>query len=259
MNLKIGLALSGGGARGVFHIGVLQALEEHKIEISIVSGTSAGAIVGSLFCAGVSPKEIMDLALQTSWYKFLVPGIPSNGLTKLSYLKDILSKNIPENTFESLKIPLVISATNMNLGILDLFDRGELYKPVLASCSIPMIFKPVHINNQMYLDGGILMNLPATPIKRSCDFLIGSSLIPLTEVHNKDLTGYFNLMTRVLELSVHNNSSNQKKQCDILIETDKIAKFPKFDLKEARELYKLGYETTQKILSQSGVMERVFN
>ncbi|HRH99844.1 MAG TPA: patatin-like phospholipase family protein [Saprospiraceae bacterium] len=248
--MKIGLALSGGGARGVFHIGVLQALKEHNVKIDLVAGTSAGAIVGAMFCAGKEPKEMLEMAIRTNWYHFLKPKLPIHGIAGLGYLKELVRSQIPHNCFEKLDIPLIVTTTNMNKGVLDLYSSGELSRPVAASCAVPIIFRPVYINSVMHLDGGILMNLPASPIRQSCDYLIGVSLMPLTYQDSHELSGYINLMSRCLELSVNANSAMQKAQCDLLIESDHIANFSRYDLREAKELYELGYSVATKSLDQ---------
>ncbi|MBX7163638.1 MAG: patatin-like phospholipase family protein [Saprospiraceae bacterium] len=252
--MRIGLCLSGGGTRGIFHIGVLQALEEYDIKPDIVAGSSAGALVGSFFCAGISPKEMLNIALSTSWFHFFKPKLPINGLTGLHYLGDLVKKYISHNSFDKLKIPLRITATNLNTGLLEVFESGELSRPVRASCSVPMLFKPVMIGTQMYLDGGILMNLPATLLRNSCDFLIGSSLFPLCEMDKKQLSGYIPLMSRCLELSVNSNSAYQKQKCDLLIETDDLSKYGRFDFKSSSQVYQLGYETASRILSQADIL-----
>ena len=244
--MRIGLCLSGGGARGAFHMGVLQALDESGIKINILSGCSAGALIGSLYAAGVKPEAILSLAVGTRWFNFLKPSLPDRGLIGLDYLKFVLIKHIPHDNFSDLKIPLKITATNITRGKLRIFDHVEIIKPVLASCSVPLLFKPVVIDDEVYLDGGILMNLPAHIIKKECDYLIGVSLMPLHAITVDEINSSFKLLARVLELSVNNNSKEQMKLCDLMIESPEISSFSKYDLKESQKLFRLGYETCMK-------------
>ncbi|MBK7245758.1 MAG: patatin-like phospholipase family protein [Saprospiraceae bacterium] len=247
--MKIGLVLSGGGARGAFHIGVLQALEEANIKPDIISGTSVGAIIGCLYSAGVSPATMLDTLLKTKWYDFFSIKYPKNGISDLKYVHEMLEQFIPINDFSSLHIPLYITATNLNSGKLEIFNSGEIYKRVVASCAVPLVFRPVEMNESIYLDGGILLNLPVQPIREFCDQIIAVNLMPIGVSSNDKLNGYFNLISRVLELSVDNHTTAQKKLTDVLIETVEIAKYSRFDLKPTQELYDLGYATAKLALN----------
>lgn len=127
--MRIGLCLSGGGARGAYHIGVLQAIHEANLQISIVSGTSAGALVGSLYCQGIIPEDILRISSQTKWYHFIGPQIHYTGLADIHSLQKVLFELIPHNSFEKLKIPLITNATNLESGQLEYFSKGELIEP----------------------------------------------------------------------------------------------------------------------------------
>src|SRR4051812_29128314 len=131
--MKIGLALSGGGARGVAHLGVLKALLEHGIEPAMISGVSAGAIAGSLYAAGYQPDEILEIIISTKMFRFLRPAMSRVGILKMDRTDAIYLKYLTGNSFEALKIPLIVSATNLNRGETVYFDRGELIKPIQAS------------------------------------------------------------------------------------------------------------------------------
>src|SRR5579871_1099625 len=114
--MKVGIALSGGGARGVAHIGVLKALEEMNVEISVISGTSAGSIVGSLYSYGYRPDEILSIVQNVSLFKSMRPSWTSTGLLSLEGLGHELIKHMPENNFSALKLPLTIAATDIKRG-----------------------------------------------------------------------------------------------------------------------------------------------
>ncbi len=240
--MRIGLCLSGGGARGAYHIGVLQALQEAKINIHIVSGTSAGALIGSLYCQGISPEEILKISSQTKWYHFIGPQIPNTGLADINTIQKILLDLIPHNSFDQLKIPLITTATNLESGQLEYFSSGELIKPVLASCAVPLVFKPVTMNGNKYLDGGILMNLPVEIIEDQCDYIIGSNLIPLQSLGSDNLNNYSSIMSRVLEINLFNNIKNQIPKVNLLIQSNEIVNYSRFDLTNANELFQLAYK-----------------
>src|SRR6218665_2402135 len=141
--MKVGLVLSGGGARGISHIGVLKALDEFGITIDCMAGTSAGSIVSTLYAYGYKPDKIMELVLTTSLLKSMRPAWTMTGLLSLDGLRDVLLKYVPENTFESLKIPVTIAATDIRKGKAAYFSKGELIPAVQASCCVPAVFNPI--------------------------------------------------------------------------------------------------------------------
>ena len=140
---KIGLVLSGGGARGVAHLGVLKTLEENDISIDVISGTSSGSIVGALYCHGYSPDEIFRIAQDANVFRHLRPALNFTGLIRIDGFSEILLKYLPHNSFDELRIPLSVATTNINDGVTTFFDSGELIKPILASSCIPVIFNPL--------------------------------------------------------------------------------------------------------------------
>ena len=140
---KTGLVLSGGGARGFAHIGVLQALNEAGIFPDVISGTSAGALVGVLYADGYSPLDILKMMNSTSRLHYIRPTVPREGLLQISGIERILKENLRAKKFEDLRIPLFVTATDLNNGKIRYFSSGELLNPVIASASIPVLFKPV--------------------------------------------------------------------------------------------------------------------
>ena len=249
--MRIGLCLSGGGARGSFHIGVIKALEENKIKPIIVSGTSAGALIGSFYCSGLNSEDMISIANSTKWYHFVVPHIPKTGLIDLKFLDEMLSANIQTNSFESLKLPLITTASNMEAGKIEYFQSGELFSRILASCAVPLVFKPQILNNTSYLDGGIMMNLPVEIIKDKCDFTIASNLFPRQKIDGKSLISFGSIVSRVLDLSIYNNTENQISKADLLIESNEINSYSRFNLSNSKKLIELGYNTAFKAIKES--------
>lgn len=241
---KIGIALSGGGAKGIAHIGVIRALLENGIEPTIVSGTSAGSIIGSLYAAGVSTDNMEKLIADSSIMKiFRVVGIPGSGLVKLDYLKERLAAFIPEDSFESLNYPLFVCATNLNQGKAVYFSTGTIFDKVVASCSVPWLFKPIEIDGQMYVDGGITNNMPASILRDKCDILIGSNVKPKVHVQsNKDLDTFMGITQRVVDLSLWTNSKPNIKLLDVYIAPEKVNDFSFFSMTKVKELCEIGYE-----------------
>ncbi|HLZ17123.1 MAG TPA: patatin-like phospholipase family protein [Cyclobacteriaceae bacterium] len=241
--MKIGIALSGGGARGVAHIGVLKALEEMGVEISVISGTSAGSIVGSLYAHGCKPEEILSIIQKVSVFKSVRPAWTWIGLLSLQGLRDVLLKYLPENNFDSLNIPLTIAATDIKKGEIVYFSKGELIPCVMASCCVPAVFAPVSFEGKLFVDGGVLDNLPARPIRDQCDLLIGSHCNPIGS--DFDAKNLRTIIERSLLMAVNVNTQKSRELCDVFIEPPDLNRFTGFGLNKAQEVYEAGYQFTK--------------
>jgi NTE family protein len=242
--MKIGLVLSGGGARGVAHIGVLKALDEIGIKFSIASGTSAGSIVASLYSYGYKPDEIFDIIKNLSIFKSVSPAWTWAGLLKMDGLEMLLRKHIPENNFSVLKIPLTIAATEIRKGHIHYFTEGELIPAVVSSCSIPAVFNPVNFNGGLYVDGGLLDNLPVQPIRDKCDFVVGSHCNHISpEFDPKNLKV---VIERSLLMAISSNTLVSRQMCDVFIEPTRMDRFSSFDIGKAQEIFDFGYQFTKQ-------------
>jgi NTE family protein len=242
--MKVGIVLSGGGARGISHIGVLKALEEFGVKATCMAGTSAGSIVGSLYAYGYSPDKILDIIQSTSFFKSLRPAWTLTGLLSLDGLRDILAKHVPENTFESLKIPMTIAATDIRKGKAVYFSAGELIPAVLSSCCVPAVFNPITFQECTYVDGGLVDNLPAGSIRKQCDLLIGSHCNFISE--DVDVKNFRTVIERSLLIAINGNTADSKRLCDILIEPPSVGKSSGFDISKAKDLFDAGYQFTRQ-------------
>src|SRR5665811_384027 len=176
---KTGLVLSGGGTRGFAHLGVIAALVEKGIKPDIISGTSAGAITGAFIAAGKTPEEILKIFKKGSFFKYTKLHIPTDGLLKLDGLKEVIQKEIASKNIEDLKVPFFVAVSNLNKGIVEYKNKGLLGETVLASSSIPILFSPVILNGDSYVDGGLMDNIPISPIKTKCEQIIVSNIRPI--------------------------------------------------------------------------------
>ncbi len=242
-SINIGLALSGGGARGIAHIGVIKALEEHDIQCNILAGTSVGAIVGALYAAGYGPEEMLGLFKQANIFRLFTFTIPDKGFTKLTYLKDQLARYIEEDSFEKLHKKLFIALTNLNTGQTEFRSSGPLFDVVTASSSIPLVFKPVEIDGHHYVDGGLMENLPASRgFLKASDVVIGVNAMPEIGLPDKQFSTVFSVATRCFELAVLGNSNSAIEKCNVLISPTKVHKYHIFQFNKYQELYDIGYE-----------------
>jgi NTE family protein len=245
---NIGLVLSGGGARGFAHLGVIQALNESGIFPDVISGTSAGAIIGVLYADGHSPKEILKLMNIGSRLDFMRPALPREGLLQINGIIKMLKTSLHSKKFKDLKIPLYVTATDLNNGKAVYFSEGDLYDPVIASASIPVLFQPVKIDNISFVDGGVLDNLPISPIKNKCRILIGSFVNPVG--YMEKISGLINIAERTFMLSMTKEISEKAKMFDLFIAPLELRNYKILDPEKAQELFEIGYYSTNEKLKE---------
>ncbi|MGA1977013.1 MAG: patatin-like phospholipase family protein [Bacteroidales bacterium] len=245
---KIGIVLSGGGARGFAHLGVLQALNEAAIFPDIVSGTSAGALSGVLYCDGYSPAEIMKIMKTDSRLDYMRPALPRDGLLQISGIVKILESHLRAKRFEDLKIPLIVAATDLNDGKAVYFSKGELITPVIASSSIPVLFKPVIIDGIYYVDGGVVDNLPIRPLENKCRKIIGSFVNPIA--YEESTSGLIKIAVRVFMLNQAKEAEEKSGQFDLLIAPTELKNFGVLDIDKAEDVYQIGYNATKDAIKK---------
>ena len=239
MKPKIGIALSGGGVKGFAHLGVLEALAEKGIEADILSGISAGAIIGSFIAAGKRPAEVMELINENDFFDFAKLGIPDRGFFTLGNMTENLEKSLGVKTFEELKIPFYVGAANIEKARMEYFSSGELVKIIQASSSIPVLFSPVEINGDLYVDGGLFENLPVNPLINQCDKLIAINVMPVNL--EEKIESITDMAVRTFQLKTGVNAMELREKADIYIEPTGIEKYNILNTKYSQELYDLGY------------------
>ncbi len=252
MPKKIGLTLSGGGVRGFAHIGVLQAMEELGVKVDIASGTSAGSIVGALYCAGYDSAFIMQTLKETSLLRMLQFKVPTGGFTNLQYLEEKLLKLIPHDAIELLTIPLRITVSNLATGEAEVKTQGSLSKYVVASSSIPLVFAPLIEGENVYTDGGLFQNFPCSTIREECDILIGSNVMPFSTMKADELKSIWSIGMRCFDLSIQSNSKKEGELCDVLISHHGLLNLTLFQLSKAESIKESGYRTAMEALERSG-------
>ena len=246
--MKIGLVLSGGGARGIAHLGVIKALQEIGIHFDQIAGTSAGAITGALIAQGYSPDESLKIIESSSFVRHLRPAWNRMGLLRIDTAVDLYKKYIPHDSFEGLKIPLHVLAVDLNDGEAIVFEQGELIRPVLASCCLPGMFEPMLINKRQFVDGGVLNNLPVEIIENKVEIIIGSHCNVLGP--RKPVTSMRGVIERSLVLAVQSKTKERFTKCTVLIEPPQLAQYGTMDISKARELFRIGYQYTRSMGDQ---------
>lgn len=254
MDWELGIVLSGGGTRGVAHIGVLKALAEHGIEPDAVSGTSSGAIVGALWAAGYGPEEMLEFFEKRNPFKLSKLTLRKPGLIDTGKVVSDFRDYFPEDRFEALDKKLFVTATDIVEARMDIFDSGPLIAPVLASSAFPGVFTPTEIDGHRYADGGILANFPIEPLLGRCHHILGVYATPLRAIHEKDLDSMFEITQRALEVGMYFTAKIKFEKCDVVISPAELSKFGTFETRKLHEICEIGYEAT---LERMDEIERV--
>ncbi len=252
---QYGLVLSGGAARGFAHIGVLKSLEEHGIFPEIISGVSAGAIAGVFYADGFSPEEILEIFDKKKIFHFIKLSLPNNGLLDTGGLKRVIKNNLRSKTFEQLKKTFFATATNYKTGKPEYFCKGDLVDAVLASSSIPVLFKPYTIDGNLYLDGGVTDKLPVRPVKNLCKKIIGVNVMPVGE--EKNSRGLLNVALRSFHMSVASYVDLIKEGMDIFIEPVELGRFAYLDVANGKNMFEIGYQEANRVLEQINIKANV--
>lgn len=246
---RIGLSLSGGGAKGFAHVGVLKVLDSLGVRIDYISGTSMGAVVGSLYAAGYSGKEIEKIVLDTDFYDVLaneksrqegtffnksvdkyiltlpvkngkinvLPKAISTGQKNIYLLRELLKNVASVDDFSKLPIPFMCVGTNLENGQIKIFEKGDLVSAVMASSAFPSLIDPVKINDSLYVDGALTINYPSKPLKdKGIDIVIGVDLNQGLASREK-LSSAIDILNQVIDFGIQKETKNQYQYTDINI------------------------------------------
>lgn len=249
--MKYGISLSGGGARGLAHIGVLAALEEHGISPEIIAGSSMGAIIGTFYAAGLSPQKMLEITKKEKLYKLFKWKFPKGGMLSLDILQEMLEEYVRKNSFSGLKKELYIAVSNITKGEREFFSSGPLFRAVMASASIPVVFEPQIINGDTYVDGGLFDDMPVAPLIGKCDKIIASHVN--YNGRQDELDGVRVIAERVYRLAIFQNVKENFKHCDIIVDPPELQEHGIFSFRHIDELYEIGYnEAVKTILTPGG-------
>jgi NTE family protein len=252
-----GLVLSGGGHRGVAHIGALKAFEEAGIAIDIISGSSAGAVVGALFAAKKTTDEMLTFFNNVKLFSLSRYARKKPGFIDTESFRDFMLSYFPNDNFSSLDKKLLVTATNLISGSADVFHKGELIRALMASASFPGIFTPVKINGSLYADGGILDNFPLGPLRESCDIIHGIDVSPMKEMKLNDFKSSFSVIERAYYLSVYKNSTDKFKECEIMVHPKALSSYSVFNANCPEEIFAIGYNEAKKAIEKKLSKEKI--
>jgi NTE family protein len=242
----ISLCLSGGGARGMAHLGVLQYLYEKRYQIQAVSGTSAGAIIGAFIADGFHPAEIGELILTH------IKRLPVNrhhlkqGLLNINFLRELVRNNLRTQRMEDLPIPFFANATNYTTGQGATFTSGPILDVVIASASIPIVFPPVLIEGVPYVDGGLSCNFNVSPLKKYAFPVIGVFVNPL--VPYDPAASIIAQCDRTVHLTLREMILGCIPLCDVYLEPPDLKDFTVLNVRSLSVIREIGYNYARKML-----------
>lgn len=273
--LKVGVVLSGGGAKGLAHIGALKVIEEAGVQIDFIAGTSMGAIIGGLYAAGYSPQQMDSIFYATNFnalirdelprdaktffereedekyafslnvddFKIKVPSGLSKGQNVYNFFSQLTS-HIQEEDFSKLPVPFFCIATNLETGEEIIMDSGSLALAMSASGAIPSVFRPIEINNELHTDGGVVNNYPVEELrKRGANFIIGVDVQDSLFNRSKLKSG-LEIMSQINNFRTIKAMEEKSKLTDIHIRPD-ISAFSVLDFEEGKQIIANGEEATK--------------
>jgi NTE family protein len=246
---SIGVALGGGFARGMAHIGVLKVLEEEGIPIRIVAGTSVGALIGACYCSGLPLEELEKVAHSCRFTTFARWTVSRYGIASNDRMVSFLTRTLKVKTFEELRIPLGVTATDFNTGEGIVFHSGSILDPVRASCAYPGMFLPVEIRGRFLVDGMLSHPVPTRPLRE-----MGAERVLAVHLRGTWAKGgaprhLFDVIGQSFAIAQDAMSSLWKDAADVVVEPD-VAGFAYDDFKRAGELMSAGEVAMRKALPQ---------
>ena len=245
----IGVALGGGFARGIAHIGVLKVLEEEKIPVSVVTGTSVGALMGAAYCSGASLAELEALAHNVRFTSFARWTLSRCGFASNDRMVSFLARILKVKTFEELRIPLGVTATDFNTGEGVVFQSGSMIDPVRASCAYPGMFLPVQIRGRYLVDGMLSHPVPTRPLREMGADRVLAVHLKGTWANGGPPRHLFDVIGQSFAIAQDAMSCLWREAADVVIEPD-VAGFAYDDFKRAGDLVRVGEAAMRKALPE---------
>ncbi len=245
----IGIALGGGFARGMAHIGVLKVLEEEGIPVRVIAGTSVGALIGAVYCSGCSIEELEKVACSVRFTTFARWTVSRYGFASNDRMVSFLTRTLKVKTFEELRIPLGVTATDFNSGEGVVFHSGSIIDPVRASCAYPGMFLPVEIRGRYLVDGMLSYPVPTAPLhEMGADRVIA---VHLRGQWSKDGAPrhLFDVIGQSFAIAQDQMSHLWRGAADVIVEPD-VAGFAYDDFKRASALVRAGEVAMRQALPE---------
>ncbi len=244
----VALALGGGAVLGAAHIGVLKALDERAIKINCISGTSIGALIATLYAFGQSPREIEDIVADLDWLDVTSFTLSRYGILSNDELGQHVTDVLGDVEFNQAQIPLSLIATDLASGEKVILDHGQVAPAVMASSCIPGVFVPVEIDNRLLVDGGLVENVPVSPLRRvSAEFVVGVDLNAGRHYQRPD--DIIDVLANAIDIAIDNVTRSQTSEADLIIAPE-LNSYSRRDTSRIAELIDEGYQVTLRLLDK---------
>jgi NTE family protein len=249
---KIALVLGGGAARGFAHIGVIRALEQEKIPIDMIIGTSVGSLIGAIYAADLNSFELewtaFSLEKEHLFDFAMFAAFTSMGPVKGDKLEEFVKAKVPVTNIEELKLPFAAVATDLNRGTRVVLDQGPVAKAVRASSASPGVFNPVEHQGRLLVDGGVVDNIPISVARAmGADIVIA---VDISEnVINFNISNLIDVMLQSVNIMFRENVSFKKKDADVLI-APAVGNVGTMDFTQKKRCMQAGIEAAQKSMPE---------
>ncbi|MEJ2414084.1 MAG: patatin-like phospholipase family protein [Sulfurimonas sp.] len=241
---EVVVALSGGGARGAYHLGVLHYLDEQNIKVKAIAATSIGSIVAASYASGVSPKDQLEILKSKEVKKLFKFNWFRNSVFNIDIEAQVLKKLVPFTNMNELNIPLYITAVDLDVAQERIFNQGDIYKLCQASSALVPFFKAVEIEQKTYIDGGVFNHIPIAPLINFNTPILGVNLHPF--IKNVAAYNLFSYLKRSITSSMQRNVQQAKEICDFFIESPEITNYSILSLKNFDALFELCYQEAKR-------------
>ena len=242
----VSLALGGGAVLGAAHVGVLKALDEHDVKVLQISGTSIGAFIATLYAFGKKPAEIEKIVTELDWLDVTKFTLSKYGILSNEALGKQLTSELGDVDFDEAEIPLTLVATDISSGKKILLNKGKVARAVMASSCIPGAFIPVDIDDRLLVDGGLVENVPISPLRESgADFIIGVDLNAGRHYQRPD--DIIDVLANAIDIAIDNVTRSQTTDADLLIAPE-LASYSRRDTSRSAELIEEGYRIASELL-----------
>lgn len=262
----VGVALGGGVARGIAHIGVLRELEKNKIPIDLIAGTSVGSLIAGAYAAGLSTAQLEQLAHTISWSDLGRMTVSRLGFYNNARTEEYIRATFPVDRFEKLRIPLGVVATDLQAGKMVVFTEGDLALAIRASCAIPCYYTPVMVNGRLMVDGGLVGHLPAAVTRG-----MGADIVIAVDVNSQSLpipppTNIFTVMSQALSIMGRSSVSYLYQEADVVIHP-RVEHVKPDDLSKTDEMIEAGETAARSVIhtierllepEKKGLLKRLF-
>jgi NTE family protein len=249
---RIALVLGGGAARGFAHVGVIRALEQEKIPIDMIVGTSVGSLIGAIYASDMNSFDLewtaFALEKDDVFDYAILSAFTSMGPVKGDKLEAFVRSKVPAANIENLKLPFAAVATDLNRGTRVVLDRGPVAKAVRASSAIPGVFNPVELQGRLLVDGGVVDNIPiAVAREKGADIVIA---VDISEnVTNFNITNVVDVVLQSVSIIMNENTKQKKKDADVLI-TPAVGTVAMLDFTQKKRCMQAGIEAAQRAVPE---------